>query len=79
MGILELKSTITKMKNLLEGKFPGNPVVRSLHFHCQEPGIQSLVRELRSHKWHSTGKKKKKKEKEQQIKTQAKNITEGIL
>ena len=31
------------------GKFPGSPVVKTLHFHCQTPGLD--------HKSHSTAKK----------------------
>ena len=34
--------------------FPGSPVVKTLHFHCREARVQSLVRELRSHTLHST-------------------------
>lgn len=29
---------------------PGGPVVKTPCFHCQGPGVQSLVGELRSHK-----------------------------
>ena len=29
-------------------KFPGSPVVRTWHFHCCGPRVQSLVEELRS-------------------------------
>ena len=50
-------------------------MVRSLHFHCQERGMQSLVRELRSHKWHSAGKKKKKRRKNNRLKPKQKKIT----
>ena len=33
----------------MHGEFPGGPVVRIWHFHCRAQ-VQSLVRELRSHK-----------------------------
>ena len=40
------------------GNFPGGPVVKTLHFHCQGPGFGVFqVRELRTH----MQKKKKKK------------------
>ena len=42
-------------------ELPGSPMVRTPHFHCQEPQVQSLVEELRSHKLDSTAKKKKAK------------------
>ena len=41
-------------------EFPGGPVVRTSQFHCHGPGVQSLVRELRSHRLHSTAEKTKK-------------------
>lgn len=44
-------------------KFPGGPVVRTVHLHCWRPWVQFLVRKLRSCKPHDAGKKKKKKEK----------------
>ena len=31
-------------------EFPGDPVVRTQHFHCHGPRVQFLVRKLRSHK-----------------------------
>ena len=34
----------------LSWEFPGSPVVRTLSFHWQGARVQSLVRELRSHK-----------------------------
>ena len=40
-------------------EFPGCPLVSTQHSHCQGP-VQSLVRELRSHKPSSAGKKKKR-------------------
>ena len=40
--------------------FPGGPVVRTLSFHCQGHRVQSLVRELRSHKPCGVGKKQTK-------------------
>ena len=33
-------------------EFPGNPVVRTWHFHCQGSQVQSLVSDLRPHKLH---------------------------
>ena len=39
----------------------GGPVIRTRRFHCQTC-VQSLVRELRSHKLHGVAKKKKKRE-----------------
>ena len=33
------------MKRQLMREFPGNPVVRTLCFHCRVPGLRSLVRE----------------------------------
>ena len=42
-------------------EFPSGPVVRTLGFHCQGPGVQSLVGELRSHKPRGEAKKKKKR------------------
>ena len=35
--------------------------VKTSRFHHRGPGVQSLVRELRSHKPHSVAKKKKKR------------------
>ena len=35
------------------GKFPGSPMVRTLRLHYLRTWVQSLVRELRSHKSHS--------------------------
>ena len=43
-------------KKTIYGEFPGGPVVRTQHFHCQGEGgawVPSLVEELRSHKPHS--------------------------
>ena len=40
--------------------FPGGPVLRTPRFHCGEPGIQSLVGELRSRKPQGAAGKKKK-------------------
>lgn len=37
-------------------EFPGSPVVRTPRFHCQGPGIQPLVKELRTHKPYGTAK-----------------------
>ena len=37
-------------------------MVRTQCFHCQEPQVQFLVRELRFLKPHSTGKKEREKE-----------------
>ena len=31
------------------GKYPGGPMVKTLHFRCWGPRVQSLVRKLRSH------------------------------
>ena len=39
------------------GKFPGSPVFKTLHLHCLRTWVQSLDRELRSHKSHSKKKK----------------------
>ena len=39
-------------------KFPGNPVVRILCFHCRGHEFRSLVGELRSHKTPSVAKRK---------------------
>lgn len=38
---------------------PGGPVVRTPHFHCPGPGVQSLVEELRSHKPSDAAKNQK--------------------
>ena len=38
---------------------PGSPVVRTPRFHCLRVQIQSLVRELRSHKLHGASVEKK--------------------
>ena len=40
-------------------EFPGSPVVRTPRFHCLRVQIQSLVRELRSHKLHGASVEKK--------------------
>ena len=37
-------------ENYNHGGFPGGLVVRTLHFYCLVPGVQSLVSERRSHK-----------------------------
>ena len=42
-------------------EFPGGLVVRTPCFHCQGPGSESLVRELRSCKLQAMAKKKKKR------------------
>ena len=42
-------------------ELPGDPVVGTLQSHCQGPGVQSPVKELRSHKPYGEAKKKKKK------------------
>ena len=39
------------------GDFPDSPVVRAPYSHCWGPGVQSQVRELRSHYLHGTTKK----------------------
>ena len=51
-----------KMRNVENSslEFPGGPVVRTSQFHSHGPAVQSLVRELRSHRLHSTAKKTKK-------------------
>ena len=49
------------LKTSQSWEFPGGPVVRTLHFHCRGPGVQSLVGELRSRKLRVADKKKKKK------------------
>lgn len=41
-------------------EFSGCPVVRIWPSYCQGPQVQSLIRELRSHKPSSAAKKKKK-------------------
>ena len=46
------------------GEFPGEPVVRTLCFHCRGPGfnrVQPLVGELRFHKLRGAAKKKNMK------------------
>ena len=47
-----------------EGDFPGGPVVSSVQFHCWGPGVQSLVREVRSCKPRG---QKKKRERERNM------------
>ena len=39
-------------------QFPGGPVVRTRCFHCPGARVQSLVRELKSHKLRGAAKKK---------------------
>ena len=39
-------------------------MIKTRHFHCRGPGVQSLLGELRSRKLRSVAKKKKKKVKE---------------
>ena len=46
-----LEPTIA-LKNDLLRKFPGDPVVRTLALSLLGPWVQSLVRELKSHKPH---------------------------
>ena len=46
-GLLAI-STCSKM--MKTGEFPDGPVVRVSHCHCQGPGIQSRVGELRYYK-----------------------------
>ena len=40
------------------GNSSGGPAVRTLHFHCWGPWVQSLIGKLRFHKPHGTAKKK---------------------
>ena len=43
--------SLLMIKKSLVWEFPGSPAVRTLHFHCRAwVQVQSLVRELRSHK-----------------------------
>ena len=44
--------------------FPGGPVVKTLHSHCRELPVRSLVGELRSHMPHTTALKKVERKKE---------------
>ena len=46
-----------------QGDSPGGPVVRALCFHCRAQ-VQSLARELRSHKPHGAAKKRKERKRE---------------
>ena len=46
------------------GDFSSSPMGRTPHFHCCGPGVQSLVRELRSHMPCGTTKLKKKNKQE---------------
>ena len=57
----ELPSTSFIQK--ISRELPGDPVVRTPHFHCQGPGVQALVGELRSHKLHGEAKKNPKTKK----------------
>ena len=45
-----------KTKN--DRDFPGGPVVKTPHFHCRGPGVQSPVGKLRSHMSRGVAKKK---------------------
>ena len=64
-----MKICAGKLKNVLKiycilingsRAFPGGLMVRILGFQLPWPGIQSLVRELRSHKLHGVAKKQNK-------------------
>ena len=55
----ETKADIFKTFKNQVRECPGGPVVRTQHFHYQTQ-VQSLVRELRSHKLRGAAKKKKK-------------------
>ena len=52
-------------KNISLGELPGDPVVRAPRSHCRGR-VQSLVRELRSHKLHGVAKKQKIKQNKKQ-------------
>ena len=41
------------------GDFPGGPVVRTLHFHCREPGFHPWLGKILQVKWPKKKKKKK--------------------
>ena len=51
---------ITLILKHSDWEFSKSSVVRTLSFHCQVPGVQSLARKLRSRKLHGMAKKKTK-------------------